>query len=470
MQIINRYWKVIFVFSVLSWVTITAISIESFKGSHELYILFSIVFFIIAVDCIFRPIGFSYFFLVAFLTLGFWAKLALHEFFQYPYLEPTGLFDDSASSWNEVLSVAIVGALAVFTTKMALAKHLSSSPNPTSLPNPPSWYPTVRIPLWTLMCIAVVALPHLNSTLGVSQSGNAARLVLPWPFGGLAAWVLGFGLIACVLTIVGWDHRMRKNWLVGFFVILLEGYSSATSSLSRAAFIFHTVPYIWNLCTFRLPVSKRAYLVPLIFLVWVVVLVASLRSVMETRYYAPDPSAVSDETSLLTPLERVPFLIVDRWVGLEGVMAVVGYPNKGYDLLTTAAADRREQGKLDFFTSEITKTKLSAAELEHIQYASIPGAFAFFYYTGSLFFVFLGSSALTFLAIKSERMVVQFTQNTYLASFWGMMAAQTVASFGLGLTQTIMYYGVCCAFIVFVWLVQRRSSSALCNGGYDEVS
>lgn len=153
-------------------------------------------------------------------------------------------------------------------------------------------------------------------------------------------------------------------------------------------------------------------------------------------------------------------LFVDRWIGLEGVMAVVSFPQKGGGLFVQALTERRERGKLDIFTKKIALSGLGDKDAEVFQYASIPGGAAFFYYTGSLWWVFGGMVALTLLMLLSERLIVFLTGNPYLSAFWGAGVAQTVASFGLATGQTAVYYAVCLSSVFFISIIQKISPAA----------
>lgn len=75
----------------LIWLMLTVLATPGFVGSDVLLACYSLLFFALVLDCLWRPVGMGYFFLVSFVTLGFWVKLLLHLWLGYDYLEPTGL-------------------------------------------------------------------------------------------------------------------------------------------------------------------------------------------------------------------------------------------------------------------------------------------------------------------------------------------------------------------------------------------
>ena len=112
------------------------------------------------------------------------------------------------------------------------------------------------------------------------------------------------------------------------------------------------------------------------------------------------------------------------------------------------------------FTLEIARAELNDSDIRKFQYATIPGGIAFFYYTGSLWFVLVGMASLTCLMLFLERTAVLLTRNPYLCAIWSMSIAQTAASFGLAVGQAAIYYLVCLSAMAIIWIVQKLSPPA----------
>ena len=178
---------------------------------------------------------------------------------------------------------------------------------------------------------------------------------------------MGFGLAALVTTLAYWDHSIRQEWGLGLAGILVEGFLSSVSSLSRATYIFHTLPYLIVLYSKRFQISKVARKVKLyIGFLWLSLLAFSVVWVMILRY--SDISSIdasgnkpftfiynnsltdTGSTAVLKIVKHISHLFVDRWIGLEGVMSIVSYPKKSNDLFIQALNERRVRGKIDFYT------------------------------------------------------------------------------------------------------------------------
>lgn len=59
-------------------------------------------------------------------------------------------------------------------------------------------------------------------------------------------------------------------------------------------------------------------------------------------------------------------------------MAVVSYPKKSIETFEYALNETRVKNKIDFYTQSIARVVLTDAEISKYQYATIPGAIAFF--------------------------------------------------------------------------------------------
>lgn len=459
----------------LVWLFMAVTGFLSYAGSSLTYILFTLVFLFLLVDGLYRRLSFGYAFLVVFLWLGFWLKLVVHLWLNYSYLEPVGYFDGNAEAWDVVLTVSTVGALGVILTKMLFSKYAEKHflANFEFSYYPPSWYPSVRSWLWGGTWFAIIFLPVINAAYGISQVGIVPSLILPWHLNALVIWCMGFGLAALCFTLVNWDHALGQGWVMGFSGVLAEAFLSSLSSISRAVYIFRTLPYLIVLYAKRLPkgqAGKRAKWI--VLLVWLCLLAVSLSLVMVLRYSEGSPidassnksqMVVKDSTSLGTFVgqisNRVAHLAVDRWIGLEGVMAVVSYPEKNFGLFAKVLQEKRDIGKVDFFTREISRAGVTDIDAIKFQYASIPGGIAFFYFTGSLWGVLAGMVCLTSVMLVSERAVYFLTRNPYMCSFWGMGVAQTLASFGTGVRQMATYYAICFVAMTLIWIIQTLPTS-----------
>lgn len=442
------------------WGGATLAGLTKYQGSALLFCAFSLAFYVLVIDILRHPANISssisYCFLVAFLTLGFWVKLILHLVVVYHYREPIGYFDGTPKAWDQVLLVTVTGVAGVLAAKYFMLAGFRLFSQPASPPAPmvaPAWWPCARKWTWFATTIAVVSLAALNWHLGIAQVGLVSRLNLPWPLNGLTAWLFGFGLIAWILTLLAWDQASGRGFFGGVTMVLAEGFLSTISILSRAGYLFHTAPTLL-LLFFGRHATKRQN--GLIGLLWIALLAASLITVNYLRY-GEQPVTHAEETVApnINALERIAGLFIDRWIGLEGVMAVVSYPEKSMDLLEAGLTERRFRSNLDLYTADIARVDSNLLDVNVVQYASLPGAIAFFYYSGLLPYVFIGVFVLVLMMWGAERLVLRVSNNLHLAAFWAMSTAQAVVSFGVGNLQTFQYFGICGIFVIVLAVITR---------------
>ena len=440
------------------WSIVFVAALRHYPGSGGIYALFSIVFLILLGSAFVRQSTYGYLFLVLFLWLGFWLKISVHQIFTYPFGEPVGRFDGSPAEWDNVLLVATSGCVGVLMARivygwLSLRSTLLGRP-----PVAPPWYPQIRRVLWVALAIVVVGSAALNIVYGIQQSGLVPRTIVLWPLNAGIFWMLTTGFAMCVLTLLWWQLALRNSVLPSAFMLLVEAAVSTTSLLSRGVFIFQAVPTLLALYVNR---RRATDLSPLRVAVYVATFVALTFVAVSTantlrNYYYVGPGAVVATTPAIPFADKVRDQImfsIDRWIGAEGVMAISSYDGKGADLFLKAFDEKPAIGKSTFY-QEVSNSHYDLVDANKFTFATLPGAIAFFYYTGSLYFVALGMIVFTFLVLSSEQLVSVMTGNPFLSSFWGCAAADVVAQFGLAPRNGGPYLIMCAVAFLVIWIVQ----------------
>jgi hypothetical protein len=147
-------------------------------------------------------------------------------------------------------------------------------------------------------------------------------------------------------------------------------------------------------------------------------------------------------------------LLIDRWTGLEGVMATVAYPEKNRALLAEAAAQRRSYGMVDVYTGKISGSGFSEENAKTYHYASLAGPVAFFYFSGSLGLVFAGMACISILISLIELFWRWLVRDALLVAMGGLYLALIAMQFSGGVIQSAT--GLAAVTVVFlaIWLFQ----------------
>lgn len=148
-------------------------------------------------------------------------------------------------------------------------------------------------------------------------------------------------------------------------------------------------------------------------------------------------------------------LAIGRWIGLEGVMSVQAYQDKGTDTLLKAAKEKRETGKTTLY-QEVSKSHYRWTDPNVWQFASLPGAAAFLYYSGSMWVVLLGMGLFSAVVLMSEYLIFRVTGNPLLCALIGLTLANTVAQLGIAPRQDFPYYFMIACGILTIGLIQSR--------------
>lgn len=156
-------------------------------------------------------------------------------------------------------------------------------------------------------------------------------------------------------------------------------------------------------------------------------------------------------------IKQVANLAIDRWVGLEGVMAVAAYPEKNMPLFTDSLKEKRS---LPTYTKyqEICQSIYRFQTSDTWQLSSLPGCVAFLYFSNSILVVFFGMMIFVFLIQFAEYFVMLMTENPILCSLLSMLFANLVAQFGEAPRQNIPFLAMTFAVVIVIGVMQKLPS------------
>ena len=150
-------------------------------------------------------------------------------------------------------------------------------------------------------------------------------------------------------------------------------------------------------------------------------------------------------------------LMMYRFVGIEGVMAVQSKKDKNLKLLKEAMAEKYQENTLSFYDSKFLKNsssyKDSISKISNQHAITLPGFIAFSYYGNSKILVFL----LAFIVSILCSLVVMLFQNTLnnplLSAFIGNLLAYRLIHWGyapLNSYKLILALFISLIFIIFI--------------------
>lgn len=411
-----------------------------------------------------RPRSHGYTALALFLVLGFWAKAVAHLVLSYPYIEPTGAFRGTGMAWDQVLSVAIVAALGAIAARVlflaALWRRPRAGRDPAPPLPPPGWYERYRAWAWGACLLAVVLVAGWNSVAAFYQIGVQPKLLLPLRLHILPAWLVSIGFGLALAALVQWEWARSPRALpLALTGAVLEAALSSASALSRSIYVLRVLPYVLTLAdrwhafragtggarvwgvlaaaaagavlTLALVTLGRLYTYPAPY-VYVDYSEDEQRTVVFEPFRSEDlPTDVQvpeDEARRLRAvtvemhLKQLAHLLVDRWVGLEGVMAVSAAPDLGWPLLRQALSEDPGQGAAALY-QRIARATAADARSEGYTFLTLPGLVAVLFYSGSLLVVGLGVGFLTGLVMALELLARWWVGGPFVPALVGVALA-----------------------------------------------
>ncbi len=425
-----------------------------YPGNTSLYLLFGAVFSVaIAVSGIGRL---SYFqlFLTAFLALGFWAKLVLHLISRAAFIEPIGRFARSSEAWDHAMlapmagvgAVALVGGLLKFVDRGALRPDFALAKSKI--------FRHVGWPVFWLSASVAVALFALSLRFAIIQIGINPKIELSSDLYVIIAFTVSWGAALWLDALGFWLFVAgRLSAASVIYIAALEGALAAVAMGSRAQMILHTLPAIVAVLIWAPRIGGRtsgrslgsAVAASVAIFVGSLLLVSGERlmtfpATTSVAPAVPGEGVVSQAVPMKAPwpsplvppfaaqgpvftaraiqgsAKELSSLIVDRWVGLEGVLAVSSDPDLGPSLLEAAAAEKPEVG-VDAIYQKIAHSQY--VRMNGYTFMTIPGAIAVLLYSGSLTIVGLGMAAIFLTGYGIERFADLWVRNPIASAIVG---------------------------------------------------
>ncbi len=452
------------VFLALSVVVGGAATLQ-YAGNPFIYFAFSAVSVALIFNGFRRGALFFDTFVAIFLWLGFWLKFSVRTaFLGGNFWEPVGAFDGSAIALDRGLLVASFGMLGVLIATMVRRRFFQYRPaqGPARDEAVELFYRQHRTTIVVCFVLLVVGVSASNLLLGIYQRGMQPQTVLPWGLGGVYKWLLQFGLASFAAVIVRYELQVRENgtWLV-LAVPLFEAFLSNISLLSRGMVLNASAIAVGIWCLFnfrgrqltplRITVALIAFLVLFASSVFVVNYIRS-----NEVYGGGGGRTVDRAQAMTTPL------FIDRWVGIEGVLAVTSSEKRGWVIWGEAWQERYQNGALSLYDREFIDSPYRNPELDmrRHHFVSLPGAIAFFYYPGSLSLLVGCVAVFVWLGSAIEWLAYSFSgKNLVLSALIGQVVAFRFASFGYVPRQSYLLFGTIILNVVLIalliWAVRK---------------
>jgi len=458
-------------------------AITEYKGAPYVYLVFSIasnglIYFGFRKNAIFFDT-----FISLFLWLGFWLKLSVRvAFADSEFHESVGNFSGSGTEFDAALLATSVAFTGLMVASYLRAKFFFQYPTKVTSVTQHGlhqFYTKYRLFVLIAFAFLIVLVTVTNIYFGFYQRGSLTRTVLPFGLNGVYKWLILFGLASFSALIIKFEYfdNQKNSYLVAFLA-LFETFASNVALLSRGM-ILNSSALVYgfyrssslNRIKFRLQFFVVCSVVLIVLFAASVVGVNTLRS---SAFYdsvsgtgtgtgtGPGTGGYSDAIAISRTTAHTKLLFLDRWVGIEGVLAVSSYSGKGWDLFWAGLQEKYHENRLSFYDSHliVKDTPYINTDFSKHHFVSLPGVVAFNFYSGSFLFLFFSMLLAGFFAFLVELFVYKLGgRNLILCALIGQVVAFRYASFGYVPAQSYLLFGTIFLNVILIYLADKIFAS-----------
>lgn len=422
----------------------------NYPGSKFTYVAFSVV----CNSLLFLSIGtkslFFELFIAGFIWLGFWLKLTLKiAFFDGNLVDPVGMYDHSPSALDKGLWVASLGITAIIVAiyfRKIFFKGYAPSSNKTSTSSQYlALYERFRKLILFVFVLLITFVALTNFKFSIYQRGTITGLVLPFGVNGIYKWLLIFGFSSFSAVLLNLELQLKKD--LSFTVMLIsmmESFISNVSMISRGM-VMNSASLIYGayastcINKIRIKTIKYAFFI-VVFMILFVASIQITNSLRDTLFY---DSHQTKQTNVLKKNQVKFGMFTDRWVGIEGILAVTSYPNLGWELFKNALNEKYDEHAISFYDKNLLKDSpyINTDRHKH-HFMSLPGYIAFLFYPGSYAFLFISIFSVSMFSVLLEFIAYKSSgENMIFAALISQTVAYRLTNFGYVPSQSYLLFG-----------------------------
>ena len=455
---------------------------NAYPGNKSIYSFFSLLN-ILLFFFIFRKK--SFFFEVFFgllLFLGFWFKLtitlSITPFTVGQFSEGVGIFDHKPESFDQVIIISSIGIMA-FIVAGLFRQLIFSYPNKLIFKNTRNKvYEKYRIKLWLIFLVFSFSIFILNIHLGIYQKGLVSNFKGSQFFSNFFKWFLLFGLTSISSWLLFNEIKLKKITYLSYFISIFEILLSSLSMISRGMIfnsgsIFYGIYKLSNKFNLNFGIKKFSIFLSLIFILFYISVI-SVNHIRANFFYIGNSVIINDIDSQNKKLKKIDsaatqlniskqnsefvYLAINRWVGIDAVMAIFAKKEMlNYDLLKKALEERFNRYGPSFYEKNFNlKDGVSKQISTNTKGNTLTGIIGFAYYSGSKTFVFLFVFFLCLFASLIEYLSYKLSsKNLIFSSLIGQIIAFRFVHFGYLPHQSYLLLSAVFLSIFMIYMLNK---------------
>ena len=482
------FFSKLFIFFLLFFIFIK--TLMGYKGNLLIYVLFSL-FSNYLIWFSFRK-KFSFFetFFCLFLWLGFWFKFSVTLSFRNQVFSEgsVGLFNYSPSQFDHALIISTVGMAGIIFAGHIREFFFSYPVISIKNFNKSLFYIKYKNLILIFFFVLIILVSFVNFYFKIYQKGLVSPEHYNFFFSGLIKTLLLFGLTSFSSFILYFEIiSFKKLTLITFFIVVIETFLSSVSTISRAMIfgitalyfamykftknneenfniIFFAKTLFLIICLFYVSVVSSNYLRMKYFNIGANISLKENNLNINAKEISQESKIITSEKDYLIIIDKQSLkdtislshflsLATNRWVGIDGVMSLVGRSDiLSFELLKKSFLDRFDKTSLAFYEKKFNLINTVNVHKD-IKGNILPGIMAFLYYSGSLLFLFVTMATLCLFASTVEFISFMVSKkNMFFSSLISMVIAYRFIHFGYLPHQSYLLFGSLFLLIFMVFL------------------
>lgn len=285
-------------------------------------------------------------------------------------------------------------------------------------------------------------------------------MVLPFGLSGVLKWLLIFGgaTISSIIIFLESKNNGKKTIVYSLILGMLETTASATSMLSRGM-ILNSGALIYGFLKQRIQRYGLAQLKYLIvcLCVFAPFFILSTYGVNHLRSTFHNQTGNTPRNINITSLNSAAqILLLDRWVGIEPLMAVISSEKYGWSAFKDALGEKYVKGELSYYDKYMIQSPYQYTDLSVNNFITIPGFIAYLYYPRSKIFLFFAVFIFSYIGVLFEWFTSKLSGGIPpLMSVISLTVAYRFVHFGYAPKQSYLLFGSILLNLFIIYLCRR---------------
>ncbi len=446
------------------------------QGNIYLYLVFSFlinIFFVYSLNA--QKLFFEIFF-ATLIWLGFWFKYTMSLVFFRGIIYDSGPLENIVNI-DKALTPSIVAILSIFLTFLIRERFLKFN---FIISKEISFCEKIFLnnkkKIMSTFVFLFLIIAYTNFHFNIYQKGFLYPHDISLIYVNFIKWMLLFGLTTLSCFFIYTEIlRSNKFSTILVYIAFTEIFISYSSMLSRLLILIHTA-IMYSITRYWDFIKNKTIFFTILFSIIFSMFLANnyfsnhfridyaidisayekdkenylikkekKKQLLESKNYTEEDLKAFEVTSKPGRGSTSLFLIVNRWIGLDSMLAIVSTDKLGFDIFFESLKEKKVVNKNTFYENTFginydDGKKVLFGEKRILKGNTLPGIITFIFYTGNYYFLFFSMVLLTLIFCFLEIVCLRISNmNMIFASFISFTIAFRLFNFGYAPADSYLY-------------------------------